>query len=375
MIKPEYFYELLSEGGIDLFTGVPDSLLKDFCAYVTDHVSADRHIIAANEGGAVAIASGYYLSTGRTGLVYMQNSGQGNAINPLASLADKDVYSLPILLLIGWRGKPGEKDEPQHAKQGKVTLSLLDAMDIPYKILPRDIPGAEKCMADIFNLLAERNAPAAVIIEKGTFEPYECARQEARTSELTREDAIRLVVNTMDPAGVIVSTTGKASRELYEYREQKGMSHERDFLNVGAMGHSSQVALGVAISQPSRDVYCIDGDGAVIMHMGALAVIGEKKVKNFKHVIINNGAHDSVGGQPTAGLNMSFAGVAKACGYSLCLEARNRKEAIENMKLLRFSEGPAMLEIKTNMGSRHSLTRPALSRSESKKIFMEFLRK
>ncbi len=374
MINCKQFYDLLIEKQIYFFTGVPDSLLKDFCAYVTDNTSADKNIITANEGNAIALATGYHLATGKIGLVYMQNSGQGNTINPLTSLADQEVYSIPILLLIGWRGEPNKKDEPQHIKQGKITLKLLDTLEIPYSVLPDSIEQTKKVLETTFNFMKEKNSPYALIVKKDTFESYSSEKEMKTSFEHLRESALKLVINTLDPDDIVVSTTGMTSRELFEYREDLKQDHSRDFLTVGSMGHSSSIALGIALSKPNRQVYCLDGDGAVIMHMGSLAIIGTQKLKNFKHIVINNGAHDSVGGQPTAGFEIDITSIAKACGYKLALEAETTEEIIESMKKLKNTEGPALLEIKVNKGARKDLGRPTTTPLENKKVFMEFLK-
>ncbi|PKL50536.1 MAG: phosphonopyruvate decarboxylase [Planctomycetes bacterium HGW-Planctomycetes-1] len=375
MVSCSLFYKTLTEKGIDFFAGVPDSLLKNFCAYVTDHAPENKHIIAANEGAAVALACGYHLATGKTGLVYMQNSGQGNAINPLVSLADPQIYAIPVLLLIGWRGEPGKKDEPQHIKQGIITLSLLDTLNIPYKLLPDTDEQAAACLDEIFTLMQKKQSPTAIVVRKGVFEDYKLQKNIEHTFELTREDAIKLLVDNLEPSDVIVSTTGKTSRELYEYREQTDREHSRDFLTIGSMGHTSQIAMGIAMSKPNRQVFCFDGDGAVIMHMGALATIGSRSLPNFKHIIFNNGSHDSVGGQPTVGFSISFVKIAQACGYKLAVQAQTRDEVLKQISVLKNTPGPALLEIKIRKGARTELGRPQISQEETKKKFMKFLNK
>ena len=374
MINCKEFYKLLVKNRVDFFTGVPDSLLRDFNAYIMDNVSEIRHIIAANEGGAIALASGYHLATGRIGLVYMQNSGQGNAVNPLISLADPDVYSIPILLLIGWRGEPGVKDEPQHVKQGKITLSLLETLDIPYKILPDAIENAKSTLEWAVNSAIERKGPTALVVRKGTFEAYELKDKIETNYELNREGALKLVIEQIDPLEIVVSTTGMTSRELFEYREKIGQGHEKDFLTVGSMGHCSQIALGIALEKSERQVYCFDGDGAVIMHMGSLAIIGQMKPKNFRHIVFNNGAHDSVGGQPTVGFKIDIPAIAKACGYKEAWKAETEKDIREKMMLLKKSKGPSLLEILINKGARNYLGRPTTTPIQNKESFMKFLR-
>jgi len=373
MVDCGLFYNTLIQKGIDFFAGVPDSLLKSFCAYITERADSHKHIVAANEGGAIALACGYYLATGRPGLVYMQNSGQGNAVNPLVSLADPQVYSVPMLILIGWRGEPGTNDEPQHIKQGRLTLRLLDTLEVPYKVLPDNIQKAQVCLEEIIDTLKKINAPAALVVRKATFAPYEGQRYNDLQSELTREEALKAVVNDLDESDIVVSTTGKTSRELYEYRDSVGADHSRDFLTIGSMGHCSQIAMGIALAKPDKRVYCLDGDGAVIMHMGAIAIVGSHKVKNFKHIVFNNGCHDSVGGQPTCGFSVSITGIAKACGYALALQARTGREIDDKMEIIKSADGPVMLEIRVKKGAREDLGRPESSPKQNKTGFMEFL--
>jgi phosphonopyruvate decarboxylase len=375
MVNCASFYNALVNNNVSFFAGVPDSLLKDFCAYITDHASPENHIIAANEGGAVALACGHYLATGKPGLVYMQNSGQGNVINPLASLTDPEVYGVPLLLLVGWRGEPGKKDEPQHIKQGKVTLGLFDVLDIPYEVLPGSDQEAEICVNKMIKLAEKSGSPVAIIVKKGAFDTYQLKNIRPDIATVTREEAIELIAEALEPSDVVVSTTGKVSRELYEFRERTGRNHEQDFLTVGSMGHASQIAMGIALSKKSRQVYCFDGDGAAIMHMGSFAIIGSQESSNFKQVIFNNGAHDSVGGQPTVGMEISFVEIAKASGYSLAMTANSADEIPEKMAELKAAQGPALLEVKVRKGSREDLGRPKESPQENKKIFMEFLSK
>jgi len=298
MIHTEKIFNILS-GEIELFTGVPDSLLKDFCGFISDNAPVGKHIIAANEGAAVAIASGYYLASGKPALVYMQNSGIGNAANPLISLADPKVYQIPMLLVVGWRGEPGVKDEPQHVKQGEVTLSLFNAMQIPYIVIDEDEAIAEKQFLQLLAQAKSTSSPQAAIIRKNLFSSYKLKNKPVNNFAMSREEAMQTVVDSLQMDDVIVSTTGKLSRELFEYREVKGEGHNKDLLTVGSMGHSMSIAMGVALSKPDRIVYCLDGDGAVIMHLGGMTNIGASGLKNIRHVVFNNGSHESVGKQPT----------------------------------------------------------------------------
>lgn len=373
MVSSGLFFESLKRNGINFFTGVPDSLLKDFCAYVTENVSKENHIINFNEGAAIALASGYYLSTGEPALVYMQNSGLGNAVNPLLSLADKEVYGIPMLLMIGWRGEPGKKDEPQHVKQGRVMLSLLDAMEIPYVIINGSTKNIPEKIDNAISTIKKDNCQYALIISEGTFEKYPLKNNLKHDYDLTREDAIKIILDNIDSNCIIVSTTGKTSREVYEYRKQKNQSPQSDFLTVGSMGHCSQIALGISLKHPEKQIFIIDGDGAVLMHMGSIAINGTNGGENLKHIIINNGSHDSVGGQPTVGFKINFTSIAECCGYNNVWTAQTAEQIREHLTNLNRSIGPSMLEIKVNKGARENLGRPDTSPEENKISFMKFL--
>lgn len=373
MVSPKDFFDALVDNGVNFFTGVPDSLLKDFCAYVTDNAPKENHIIAANEGASVALASGHTLATGKPALVYMQNSGLGNAVNPLLSLADKEVYSVPMLLMIGWRGEPGKKDEPQHVKQGRVMLKMLEAMEIPYVTIDATVSDLKGTLEKAVAGAVAHGGPYALVIAAGTFDKYALKDEAAPAHALKREDAIQAVLETIGEGDVVVSTTGMASREVFELRERKGQGHRNDFLTVGAMGHCSQIALGIALERREKDVYVLDGDGAVIMQMGSLAIIGTEAPANFKHVLINNGAHDSVGGQPTAGFRVDFGAMAKACGYAFALVAETPEQIREGVEALKRAKAPALLEIRVRKGARKDLGRPTTTPVENKKALMEFL--
>lgn len=372
MIRPEFFIEKLRENGIDCFAGVPDSLLKNICAYITDHCDAQHNIIAANEGAAVGIAAGHYLATGKPACVYMQNSGEGNIINPLASLTDEEVYSIPVLLLIGWRGRPGVHDEPQHVKQGKVTTALLNVMGVNYEVLSKEEEKAEKQITKAIQALQNREV-FALVIEKDTFEDYELNNVETNDLMMIREEAIQTVAAVIGEKDCIVSTTGMISRELFEYRAAMNQGHERDFLTVGSMGHASQIALGVAMAKPDRKVWCFDGDGATIMHMGSMAIVANKAPRNYVHVVFNNGAHDSVGGQPTVGLKMDLPAVAKAVGYKATYSVDNKEGLSVILNKVRNQDGPVLIEIKVKKGNRKDLGRPTTTPIQNKEALMDFL--
>jgi len=372
MIRSQDFVDWLEAFGVDFYAGVPDSLLAPVCFYLADH-AGDNYVVAANEGGAVALACGYHLATGKVPLVYLQNSGQGNTINPLLSLAHRDVYAIPLLLLIGWRGEPGRKDEPQHARQGKVTVGLLEAIDIPYRVLAPEPEAARRGVDELLAIAAAQSRPVALLVRKDTFESYQPLGQPASDFQMTREQAIEGIVANLGETDAIVSTTGKISRELYEYRNRARQGHQREFLTVGSMGHASQIAMGIALAKPDRQVFCLDGDGAMLMHMGGAAIVGAAGVANFKHVILNNGAHDSVGGMATAGLRVSFTEIVKACGYTEAWRVERREDLAGKVERLRTVRGPAMLEVMVQKGARADLGRPTTTPIENKTAFTGFL--
>ena len=373
MLDPDVFLNKLCDLGIVFFAGVPDSLLQNFCAALGE-LPGRMQVTAANEGGAVALAAGHYLGTGAPALVYMQNSGQGNAFNPLVSLAVPEVCGIPMLLLVGWRGEPGERDEPQHVKQGAITRRIFEGMDIPCEILSEDWSGAEEQLERIIGDVRMREMPVALLVRRGTFRkgaaPTEAARQELRLP-LSREEAIERVLAFAPRGAVFVSTTGHISRELYECRERNGMSHDRDFLTVGSMGHASQIAMGLALSRPDQAVFCLDGDGAVLMHMGALALVGQSGCRNLYHVVLNNGAHDSVGGQRTVALQIDLPKIAEACGYRHVAAVCLSEELEGALEPFVRSSGPSFLEIRVGRGHRENLGRPQEAPERNKRALMD----
>lgn len=361
MISPKSFFSALESEGVAFLAGVPDSLLKEFCAYVDAVLPTNAHTIAANEGSAIALAAGFHLATGKLPLVYMQNSGLGNTINPLLSLTDSEVYSLPMVVLIGWRGRPGVQDEPQHVKQGRVTPALLDAMEIPWRELTGDPDTAENLAVWASRKAIEISAPVVLLVHKDAFSEAEDRRpaSEMNGSELTRENTIALITSILSPDTVVVATTGKISRELYEQRIQLDQDPSSDFLTVGSMGHASQIALGIAQARVDLNVVCLDGDGAALMHLGGLATIGTTRAGNLFHIVLNNGVHDSVGGQPTAARHMSLSGVAAACGYETVAEVvTTESELIDVITQLASESGRRFVEVRVKPGSRPDLGRP-----------------
>ena len=373
MIDPNLFIEFLIKKEINFYSGIPDSLLKELCFCIDEKIDPKNHKITANEGGAIALAAGYYLSTGKTPLVYFQNSGLGNAINPLLSLCDTSVYKIPMIILIGWRGDPGILDEPQHIKQGAIQERLLNTLEIPYEIIDNEL----KNYATISNLISKsknEDRPVALLVKKNTFSKFKTKKVTSNTSKLMiREKVLAEILNSEIKNEVFITTTGKTSREFYELRKKNIEVVNKDFLTIGSMGHCSQIALGISLFN-KNDVYCIDGDGSVIMHMGSLAINGTSNSKNFKHIILNNGSHESVGGQPTAGKKINFSKIAKNCGYKKVKKISTYIELKNSIKWLNSNDGPLLLEILIKNGSRENLGRPKEGPYENKLNFMKNLK-
>lgn len=369
MIQSDFFYNELVERGVGMFAGVPDSLLKDFCAYVDDNGAPGQHIITANEGNAIAVAAGYHMATKKIAAIYMQNSGLGNTVNPLTSLADPEVYRIPMLMIVGWRGEPGVKDEPQHVKQGRITAGQLELLEIPYWIL-EGTSDVGVVLTKVFDKIRETNAPVALLVRKDTFAPYKGKKKAVVAGAMTREESLREMFKLMSPSDLVVSTTGKTSREVFELRVERG-EKQKDFLTVGGMGHAASIAAGVALGRPDRRVVCFDGDGSVLMHMGALPIIGDIKPKNLVHVLLNNSSHESVGGQPTVAGKMNFEAIALACGYAKYYKASSADDLKSVWGRLSSEQGPIFLEVIVGIGSRDNLARPTSTPEENKKSFME----
>ena len=369
------FLDILKENGIDVVTGVPDSTLKSLC----DEINAGdrfKHYVAANEGAAVGIAMGTYLGTGKPACVYMQNSGEGNAINPLASLANKEVYGIPMLLLIGWRGEPGVHDEPQHVYQGQITCELMDLMGIKYSVVDRDYT-----TGDLDRILKvakgefEKGNQFALIIKKDAL-TKSCDFKWDNGFKMVREEALGRILKALPRDVKIISTTGKISRELYDQSNALFGNHDNLFMTVGGMGHASMIAFGVAINRSDLKVVCIDGDGAALMHMGSMAFLADNAPKNFYHIVINNNAHESVGGMPTGCMNVDFVAVAKTLGYKKTVKVTSLNELDVIGKDVRDSlDGPILYEVMVSLGARADLSRPKESAADNKKSFMRNLGK
>lgn len=373
MIECEELNNVFKKNGLTFFSGIPDSTFKEWMECLSgENDGSLTNIIACNECEAIAIAVGYHLSTGKTAVVYMQNSGEGKTVNPLASLCDPEVYSIPVLLLIGWRGEPGTDDEPQHRKMGKITIPLLDVLGIPHHVLPEDIAEVEKVVADAKGFTEERKSPYAIIIKKGAFKEYKIKKGLNSYPEMTREDAIKTIVDNLDGSEAIVSTTGKTSRELFEYRISMG-EKPRDFYTVGGMGCSASIANGIALAKPNKKIFIFDGDGAVLMQMGALATIGHYKAKNIYHIIFDNNSHDSTGGQPTVSATVDFGKVALACGYKRARIVEKKTDLEESIKEMKSLDGPQMVVVKIRKGSRSDLGRPTTTPLDNKTEFIKNL--
>lgn len=374
MIRCEELFDIFRRNGFTFFSGVPDSTFKDWISFLGE-CGELKNMVAVNECEATAICAGYHLATGKAGVLYMQNAGEGKTVNPLTSLCDPEVYSIPVLLMIGWRGEPGKKDEPQHKKMGRIMIPLLDTLEIPYSILPHDLKGIEREIAKAREYTESNSAPYAIIIREGMFEEYKHASGAAQGYEMSREEAIKAIVDCLGSSDVVISTTGKISRELFEYREAKKQGHSSDFYTVGSMGCSAAIAFGIAIEKPEMKVFVFDGDGAVLMQMGSLATIGHYAPKNLCHIVFDNEAHDSTGGQPTVSATVNFEKVALACGYKNAKTARSRKELDDALKKLKPAAGPSMLVVKVVKGARKDLGRPTTTPAENKKALMETLKK
>jgi len=374
-ISPCEFFEELSLHDISFYSGVPDSLLKEFCFCIDDRMNDEQHIIAANEGNAIALATGYHLATNKLPMVYMQNSGLGNAINPLLSLCDPDVYSIPLIVMIGWRGEPGVKDEPQHTKQGKVQINLLKAMDLPFETISKDDDQFQLKISNIVDIAKNENRPVVLLIKKGTFDKYSNKLDIINNHKLKREKALEIILENLSDNAIIVSTTGKTSREIFEIREKRGQAHNQDFLTVGSMGHCSLIALGIAISKPNREIICIDGDGAMLMHLGSLTTIAAIKPNNFRHILLNNEVHESVGGQKTAAQSLNMLSIVGAIGTNKVFVADSENLLKKKILELIHCDGPSFLEVKIQPGSRDNLGRPTIKPIKNKTNFMNFINK
>ncbi|WP_289059006.1 phosphonopyruvate decarboxylase [uncultured Mesotoga sp.] len=376
MIDQEEFYKLMKDGGIEFITGVPDSLLNDFCSYVQTNLSSKNHVIAANEGNAIALAAGYHLSTGTVPLVYMQNSGLGNAINPLTSLVNDEVYGIPMILLVGWRGSPDVNDWAQHKLPGHLTPKLLECMNIPFLTL-EDNSSSFESLKWAIETAREKKSPVALLAKKGVLAKEKKEQPLPGESEYTmnREEAIKCVIDNTPEDTVFVATTGRATRELHELRKASGGSHRFDFLNVGAMGHTSSIATGLALGSKNRLVVCLDGDASTIMHLGALITAGIIEQLKLLHIVLNNGAHESVGGQPSAGHKIDLTSIAGIVGYKTIGKSANSEEELASaIKELLRNDDAGFIDVRIRKGARGDLPSLKVNLKESKDAFMSAIK-
>lgn len=372
-MKVEVLIEEIKKLGIQSIIGVPDSTLKEFCDYMNyENPDGLKHYVPANEGAAVGLAAGVYLGTGKPACIYMQNSGIGNAVNPIASLLNREVYDIPALFLVGWRGEPGVHDEPQHKFQGMITKELFDVLNVKNEVI--DSHTTDEQLKAIFESAKnelDNNRQFAIIVKKETFEKRNNA-SHANQYAFLREDAIKEILKQIDSTDMIVSTTGKISREVYEQSQSILGSHSQAFLTVGSMGHSSMIALGLAKEKKNQRVYCIDGDGAVLMHMGSLAFIAKQNPKNLIHIVLNNDAHESVGGMPTCAVGINIAAIAQACGYPKVYSAGSLEELSDVLKKAKAGNQLCLIEVKVSLKSRADLGRPKESARDNKENFMKY---
>ena len=370
MISPKDFFIELKKNNFLSYVGVPDSLLKSFCAYVHDH--SHNHIIANNEGTALAVATGQYLKSKQPSVVYLQNSGIGNLINPLLSLNDKEVYSLPALILIGWRGEPGVKDEPQHIKQGRVMESLLKSIDVDYEIMDKN-SDHKSIVNNASNFIKKYKKPYVILIKKNTFTEYKLLKNDddfKNDDYPKREDILKKLIQLFDKKTLFISTTGVCSRELFEIRETLKDPHSNDFLTVGSMGHVSAIAQGICSFEKEKKIVCLDGDGSLIMHLGSLSLNFNVGAKNLIHIVINNSAHDSVGGQPTVANKINFNFLSKALGFNKYFESKSLSEVEVAFQNISKSSGPILWQILSKKGFRKDLGRPTISPVDNLNDFM-----
>lgn len=373
-MQPKIFADKIKELGISVVTGIPDSVLKPFCDYMNRNgKDIFSHYVPANEGAAVGIAIGSYLATGKPACIYAQNSGIGNMVNPITSLANEEVYGIPMLLMIGWRGEPGKKDEPQHQFMGEITPEILEVLNVQFRIISKksSLSQLDAAFEDAKNTL-HKGGQFAFIIAKDFFEPM---KEEAYKNDylLEREAAIREIVSNIREDDLIVSTTGKISRELYDQCNLMRGHHKQSFLTVGGMGHTSMIAFGIAKEVPQKRVYCLDGDGAIMMHMGCLAFLGKQKPQNFVHICLNNEAHESVGGMPTGGVGLEYAKAAVTCGYPVSYTVDTLEGLKDALTEIQCQKALTFLEIKVSIGSRNDLSRPTETARENKNNFMIYL--
>ena len=373
MVNQQTLFQELDKLGVKFFTGVPDSLLNDFCLYLVNNIPDGRHVMAANEGNAIAIAAGNYMATGNIPVVYMQNSGIGNATNPLLSLTHDCVYGIPMILVIGWRGDPSINDHAQHKKQGELTPVLMSDMDIPYEILDADDTVIDKFTWAV-NKAKEISAPVALIAKKAILTQKEKKQTYADSKLMNREEAVAAVVDVIGEDAIYLGTTGRATREVHEQLIAHGIGEGHEWQNVGSMGHVSSVGLGLALARPDKRIVVFDGDAAAVMHMGALATNCRYKAGNMLHIVLNNGVNESVGGQPSAGYLIDLTTIAKACGYRTVGHPVETKEELQQIVRENHSgEMPLFIDVHVRQGIRSDMPKLNIDHKAQKETLMKNL--
>ena len=355
MILVKELFNTLKKNKISFFTGVPDSVLKNLLSYFNKFYNS-KHIIAVNEGSAVSIGMGYYLSTKKIPCVYLQNSGLGNAINPLISIANQKVYSIPLLLIIGWRGSPNKKDEPQHMAKGKITTRLLKLLDINYCVL-RDKKDLGSLSKLIKNARITKKTVACLIENKILKSNKKYSQIKKKIGLPYRRDFILQLLKQISNDTKIISTTGYTSRELAQIRKEKKLFKGKDFYMVGGMGHASMVSFGYSLNS-KKQVICLDGDGSILMHLGSIRTFGYFGHSKLKHILLNNNAHESVGGQPTTAAKIDFKKLVKSLGYKNYFKISKSEQMNFIIKSFLTSKGPSFLEVLINEGTLNNLSRP-----------------
>jgi len=378
MIDLQRVYSALKNAGVEFISGVPDTLLNDFCLGLESHWSKDQHVLAANEGNAIALASGYHLATNTVPLVYMQNSGMGNTLNPLISLTDKSVYSMPMVILIGWRGEPGSGDWPQHQRQGELSPVLLEFLEIPFKILDENEASSLTSIEWAVREARKLNQPTALLVKKNVLAKKEKSRfdESGQIYTLSRENAIKEIINQVPNDALFVASTGRITRELHAIRELLGQSHEYDFLNVGAMGHAVSIAAGIATAQPNKTVVCLDGDAAAMMHMGSMPITANLELSNLLHIVLNNGVHESVGGQQSVAFSANLTGIGRNSGYETIDEfVASLDKLKQGLETLQKATKPAFLEVRIKKGMRVDMPILKADTIELKDLFISSITK
>jgi len=347
MIDVRHFVDELIRQDANVFTGIPCSYLTPLIHEVIARKET-RYVLASSEGDALAIASGIWLAGGM-GVVFCQNSGLGNMVNPLTSM--NEPFGIPALLLVTWRGKPGVKDEPQHKRMGEITPELLSLIGVEWELLPQEEGTALEVLKRACNFIRRVQRPYALVMSRSTFTSDEDIAIPS-SNYPSRSEALAAFLDNVDAGAVVIATTGKTGRELFTLDDRCG-----HFYCVGSMGYASSVAHGIALGSKRR-VYLLDGDGAAIMHMGNLTSIGSSHPANLIHIVLDNGCYDSTGAQPTASTSVDFVALALAVGYAQAQSCRSQGDFVLALRSHLPGTGPRLLHVPIRMGSMSQLGRP-----------------